>query len=187
VRLAVTVDPKSPGDLLYLLGETHEELGASEFYRYYGEKTRGRAFVGNGVPRVDAARARVLYERLHAAMRRGLVRSCHTPALGGLAVALARKALAGGCGLEVDLAVVPGGAGDDITVLYSESNSRFLVTIAPGDATAFERLLEGSAWARIGVVTSGSRLLLRGRDGGLIARENLQTLRRRWKERLGEP
>jgi len=187
VRLAVTVDPKSPGDLLYLLGETHEELGASEFYRYYGEKTRGRAFVGNGVPRVDAARARVLYERLHAAMRRGLVRSCHTPALGGLAVALARKALAGGCGLEVDLAVVPGGVRDDITVLYSESNSRFLVTIAPGDATAFERLLEGWAWARIGVVTSGSRLLLRGRDGGLIARENLQTLRRRWKERLGEP
>jgi phosphoribosylformylglycinamidine synthase len=187
VRLAVTVDPKSPGDLLYLLGETHEELGASEFYRYYGEKTRGRAFVGNGVPRVDAARARVLYERLHSAMRRGLVRSCHTPALGGLAVALARKALAGGCGLEVDLAVVPGGVRDDITVLYSESNSRFLVTIAPGDATAFERLLEGSAWARIGVVTSGSRLLLRGRDGGLIAHENVETLRRRWKERLGEP
>jgi phosphoribosylformylglycinamidine synthase len=120
-------------------------------------------------------------------MRRGLVRSCHTPALGGLAVALARKALAGGCGLEVDLAVVPGGVRDDITVLYSESNSRFLVTIAPGDATAFERLLEGSAWARIGVVTSGSRLLLRGRDGGLIAHENVETLRRRWKERLGEP
>ena len=186
VRQAVTPDPKSPGDFLYALGETHEELGASEFYRYYGEKRRGRAYVGGRVPRVDAARARALYERLHAAVRRGLVRSCHTPALGGLAVALARKALAGGCGLEADLAEVPGSAGDDTATLYSESNSRFLVTVEPSRARDFEQTLAGSSCARIGVVTSGSRLLLRGRGGGVLLRANVEALRRRWKEGIGE-
>jgi phosphoribosylformylglycinamidine (FGAM) synthase-like enzyme len=115
------------------------------------------------------------------------VRSCHTPALGGLAAALARKALAGGWGLEVDLAAVPGDPGDDVGALYSESNSRFLVTVAPADAPAFEQCLQGSTCARIGAVSSGSRLALRGRDGRVIVRENLLTLRRRWKETLGEP
>jgi phosphoribosylformylglycinamidine (FGAM) synthase-like enzyme len=139
------------------------------------------------VPVFDGPAARDLYRKLHLAMRRGLVRSCHTPALGGLAAALARKALAGGWGLEVDLAAVPGDPGDDIGALYSESGGRFLVTVAPEDAAAFEQALRGSACARIGTVGSGARLLLRGRDGRLIARENLQTLRRHWKERLGEP
>ncbi len=187
VQQAVTVDPKSPGDLLYLLGETRRELGASEFLRYYGEKTRGRAYVGNTGPVFDGPSARALYGKLHKAMRKGLVRSCHAPALGGLAAALARKALAGGWGLEVDLAAVPGDPGDDIGALYAESCGRFLVTVAPGFASDFERALQGSACARIGTVSSGSRLLLRGREGKIIARENLQTLRRHWKEKLGEP
>jgi phosphoribosylformylglycinamidine synthase II len=184
VRQAVTVDPKSPGDLLYLLGHTRRELGASEFYRYYGEKTRGRAFVGREAPGFDGPAARALYGKLHQAMLRGLVRSCHTPALGGLGAALARKALAGGWGLEVDLAAVPGDPGDEVGALYSESNSRFLVTVASADAPAFEQALSGSACARIGRVSSGSRLVLHGRDGRLLARENLQVLRRRWKEKL---
>ncbi|MBN2551249.1 MAG: phosphoribosylformylglycinamidine synthase subunit PurS, partial [Spirochaetales bacterium] len=44
---AVTLDLKAPGDLLYILGGTDEELGASEFYRYYGESTRAAAYIGN--------------------------------------------------------------------------------------------------------------------------------------------
>jgi phosphoribosylformylglycinamidine synthase len=180
----VTVDPKNPGDLLYLLGLTRRELGASEFHRYYGEKTRGRAFIGGEVPGFDPQAARALYGKLHQAMQQGLVRSCHTPAIGGLGAALARKALAGGWGLEVDLSAVPGDPGDDVGALYSESNSRFLVTVAPAEAPVFERVLDGCPCARIGKVSSGSRLVLRGRDGRLLARENLQVLRRRWKGKL---
>jgi phosphoribosylformylglycinamidine synthase len=185
VGRAVTMDPKRPGDLLYLLGETRRELGASEFHRYYGETTRGRAYVGGEVPKFDGRTARSLYGKLHQAVRGGLVRSCHALALGGLVAGLARKALAGGWGLEVDLAAVPGDPGDDIGALYSESNSRFLVTVAPQNAAAFEQALGGSACARIGEVSSGSRLLVRGRGGQLIVRENLQSLRRYWKEKLG--
>jgi phosphoribosylformylglycinamidine synthase len=79
---------------------------------------------------------------------------------------------------------VPGDPGDDIGALYSESNSRFLVSVSPSDAPAFEQALGGSACARVGLVSSGSRLLVRGRDGRLLMRESLEVLRRRWKERL---
>jgi phosphoribosylformylglycinamidine synthase len=80
---------------------------------------------------------------------------------------------------------VPGDPGDDIGALYSESSGRFLVTVASADAAAFEERLRGSPCARIGEVSPGSRLVVRGRDGRPILRENLQTLRRHWKERLG--
>ena len=182
VAAAVTPDPKRPGDLLYALGETHEELGGSELYRYYGQKSRGRAYIGNGVPRVDAPKALELYRRLHAAMARGLVRSCHTPALGGLAAALARKALAGGWGLELDLALVPGSAGRDEALLYSESNSRFLVTVAPERAASFEGALSGCVLARAGRVRRDRLLVVRGLAGRPIIRQEVESLRRAWKE-----
>jgi phosphoribosylformylglycinamidine synthase len=179
---AVTLDPKRPGDLLYVLGQTHEELGGSELYRYLGQKLRGRAFIGNAVPRVDAPGASDLYRRLHTAISHGLVRSCHTPALGGLAAALARKALAGGWGLELELARVPGSAIRDETILYSESNSRFLVTVAPDQAAAFEQSMAGSPLARAGRVRRDRRLVVRGRSGRPIIRQDVEGLRRAWKE-----
>ncbi|UCF98680.1 MAG: hypothetical protein JSV89_03870 [Spirochaetaceae bacterium] len=185
---AVTLDLKAPGDLLYVLGDTKEELGGSEFYRYYGETSRGRAYIGNDVPRLDAARAQGLYGALHRAMGQGLVRSCHAPALGGLAVALLRKAFAAELGLEVDLAAVR--AGDsvkglrDAALLFSESNGRFLVTIAPGKRREFEAILKGHSYACIGAVLEEQRLRVRGRSGALIVDRGLSDLKRAWKERL---
>jgi phosphoribosylformylglycinamidine synthase len=70
VRQAVTMDVKHPGDLVFMLGETHAELGASEYYAQHG-------FVGNRVPQVNAQRARHLYDALSQAMARGLVSACH--------------------------------------------------------------------------------------------------------------
>jgi phosphoribosylformylglycinamidine synthase len=184
VAAAVTLDPKHPGDLLYVLGETHEELGASELYRHLGERLRGRAFIGNAVPRVEAAKALQLYRRLHSAMSRRLVRSCHTPALGGLAAALARKALACGWGLELELGRVPGTANRDEAILYSESNSRFLVTVAPELAFTFEKAMAGSPLALAGRVRRDRRLVVRGLSGRQIIRQDIEGLRRAWKETL---
>jgi phosphoribosylformylglycinamidine synthase II len=184
VSRAVTLDLKEPGDLLYVLGETGEELGGSEFYRYYGETTRGRAYIGNGVPRVDAEKARGLYAALHAAMTKRLVRSCHAPAMGGLAVALLRKAFAGELGLEADLALVPGDAAADASLLFSESNGRFAVTVSPEKRQAFEESMAAHPFARIGTVTEEKRLRIRGRAGGVILDRDLPALKAAWKERL---
>jgi phosphoribosylformylglycinamidine (FGAM) synthase-like enzyme len=185
---AVTLDLKAPGDLLYVLGDTKGELGGSEFYRCYGETSRGRAYIGNVVPRVDAARAQELYGVLHLAMGQGLVRSCHAPALGGLAVALLRKAFAAELGLEVDLAAVPAGNSDkglgDAALLFSESNGRFLVTVAPGKRREFEAILDGRPHACIGSVLEEQRLRVRGCSGALIVDRVLPDLKLIWKERL---
>jgi len=183
---AVTPDLKAPGDLLYILGETGDELGASELYRCYGELTRGAAYVGGQVPRVDAPRALSMYRALHEAIRRGLVRSCQTPALGGLALALARKCFGGELGADVELRPVPGPAGSDLSLLYSESNSRFVISVAPEAARELEGCLEGHAFARIGEVRPDPVLRIRGRSGGTLVEQPLEPLKAAWKETLGD-
>jgi phosphoribosylformylglycinamidine synthase len=182
---AVTLDLKAPGDLLYVLGETREELGGSEFFRFFGETTRGRAYVGNAVPRVEAGKAMDLYGALHRAVNEGMVRSCHAPALGGLGVGLLRKAFGGELGVEVDLGAVPGDARSDSALLFSESSGRFLVTVAPEAGEDFEAALAGLIRARIGSITEQRRVRIRGRGGGLIVDRDLAELKRAWKERLG--
>ena len=181
---AVTLDLKAPGDALYILGDTREELGGSEFYRFYGRMSRGRAYVGNAVPRVDAAGARGMYRALHRAMKAGLVRSCHAPGLGGMAVAVLRKAFAGELGVELDLAAIPGNAASTASLLFSESSCRFLLTVAPQDLQAFEQTLSGQSSARIGTVTEEQQIRMRGADGRLIVERDLPALKKVWKERL---
>lgn len=165
---AVTLDLKTAGDLVYLLGITRNETGGSEYFRLRGERDGLTAalgdpapYVGNRVPQVDEAETLPLYRALEKAMRRGLVRSAATPAKGGLAWALARSAMAGGLGLDVnldaasDLAALPA----DVA-LFSESNGRFVVTVADGDRAAFESLFSGLACRRIGQVTAARTLYL---------------------------
>lgn len=163
---ALTCDVKTAGDLVYLLGTTRCETGGSEYFRLRGERAGARAdlgdptpYVGNSVPRVDAAETLPLYRALAAAIGKRLVRSAATPAKGGLALALARSAMAGELGLELnldlasDLAALP----PDVA-LFSESNGRFVVTVARDDGAAFESHFEKLACRRVGTVTSGTSL-----------------------------
>ncbi len=173
VTKAVTLDLKSPGDLVYLLGPTRDETGGSEYFRWLGARDGLAAsdggpapYVGNKVPRVDPVPTMACYRALAAATAGGLVRSAATPGKGGLALALARAAMAGRLGMEVDLDRAPDlEALPPEIALFSESNGRIVATVAPGDAPAFEALLSGSACRRIGVVTAEPRLraTLRGR------------------------
>ena len=159
---ALTLDAKADGDAVYLLGATSDETGGSEYFRLRGSMDGLRAelggpapYVGNAVPRVAPETTLPLYRALERAIRRGLVRSACTPAKGGLAVALARCAMAGDLGLDLDLDAAPGLAGLPADVaLYSESNGRFVVTVAPGDAAAFEAHFNGLPCRRVGRVTA---------------------------------
>ena len=145
VTKVVTMDAKQPGDVVYVLGMTRAELGGSEYYALLGH-------LGDSVPRVDAAGARRLYEALSAAMAEGLVASCHDCSDGGLGVALAETAFAGGLGMDVDLRLVPGASDlrDDVT-LFSETPSRFVVTVHAEHVAAFEATLQGLPWAAVGM------------------------------------
>lgn len=179
VRKCVTMDAKKSGNLIYLLGETFSELGGSHYYKVAG-------LVGNGVPKVDFKKAAKLMVSLRGAVSKGLVRSCHDLSEGGLAVAAAEMAFAGGLGVELDLR----GGNWKMTdmnaaaILFSESNSRFLVEIEPGKKAAFERALKGNSFARAGKVRRDGWYLVRGLSGETIIKEKIQALREAWQKKL---
>ncbi len=179
-RLAVTMDAKRPGDLVYLLGETADELGGSEYYALHGE-------IGANVPKVDATSALARYRALNAAQREQLVASCHDLSDGGLAVALAETAFAGGYGLQVELAQVPvRGTLRDDHLLYSESQSRLLVTVRPELRDRFEALFAGQTCACIGRVTAEPRLKVSGQTGQTLLDSHIDELKEAWQAPLRE-
>jgi phosphoribosylformylglycinamidine synthase II len=178
VTRVVTMDAKRPGDVVYVLGATHDELGGSEYYALLGH-------LGSRVPRVDSATARRLYEGISVAIAQGLVASCHDCSDGGLGVALAETAFAGGLGMDVDLRLVPGASDlrDDVT-LFSETPSRFVVTARVEDTTAFEALLHGLPWAAVGQVTETQAFRVVGRSGALIVAVGIDRLKAAWQKPL---
>jgi phosphoribosylformylglycinamidine synthase len=119
------------------------------------------------------------------AIDEGLVKSCHDLSEGGMAVAAAEMAFAGGLGLEIDLKKVPG---KDLRrndfVLFSESNSRFMVEVAEADREDFEDLMKGKVCALIGKVTKQQRLTIKGLNEKLVVDVTLETLRYSWKKTL---
>jgi phosphoribosylformylglycinamidine synthase len=127
-------------------------------------------------------------EAVCRANRKGLVRSCHDLSEGGLAVAAAEMAFAGGVGLAIDLSAVPldGSAAlrrDDV-LLFSESNSRFLVEVRPDNAAAFEAEFNGTAVARIGKTDASSCFVATGLDGREVVRAELSRLKSAWQTPL---
>jgi phosphoribosylformylglycinamidine (FGAM) synthase-like enzyme len=178
VRKAVTLDAKRAGARVYLLGVTRDELGASEVLRVLG---LGR---GGEVPTVEPGETLPLYRKLQAAIEQELVQSCHSPAKGGLAAAFARIAMASELGLDVDLDKERHTAGLDAAhALFSESNGRFVVTVDPGKAGAFEAAMEGAPCACIGEVTASPQLRIR--HGGVVRVDaEIKVLKASWKETL---
>ncbi len=169
----VTLEPKQPGDFVYVVGETADELGGSAYYDLFGE-------TGLHVPRVDFARNKVLYKAVEKAMDHRMLASCHAVARGGLAVHLCLMALGGGLGMDIDLGVENfpcSGVVTDQARLFSESSGRFLATLAPEQAGEFEKLCKGLAVAKIGVVTEAdSGLVIRGQKGQLLVDLDLSSL-----------
>jgi len=172
------MDAKRAGDLVYVLGTTYAELGASEYAAQNGA-------VGNRVPEVRGQEAMARYRALSKAIADGLVASCHDCSDGGLGVALAETGFSGNLGLDVDLALVPKEDIDrDDVLLFSESQSRFVVTVAPAKAAAFEQAMAGTGLARIGKVTAEPRLVAKGLAGAPVLAQPLAELKTAWQQTL---
>ena len=178
VRKAVTMDAKRPQDLVYILGETRDELGGSEWFAQNGA-------IGNNVPQVDAKNAMRLYRALNKAIRAGLVASCHDCSDGGLGIALAETAFAGDMGLNIALKDVPyRGRKRDDYILFSETASRFVVTIHPRDKAKFEKLMADHVAREIGFVSSDGLLKISGLSGQTIIEEKIAKLKKAWQAPL---
>jgi len=179
IRSAVSMDVKASNDSIYIVGQTLHELGGSEYYKLKG-------FLGNTVPRVRPNQARKTFEAITRAIDLGVVKACHDLSEGGLAVAAAEMAFAGGYGMELNLRKVPGKAlkRDDF-VLFAESNSRFLVEVSEKGREDFEALMEGKVYAEIGRVTKAPRLCIYGLEDAVVVDTALCDLMASWKRTLG--
>jgi phosphoribosylformylglycinamidine synthase len=188
VRSCVTMDLKEPGNLLLLAGLTRLELGGSLWALHQGQP-------GGQVPRVDPDLGRALFRAVHAAIGRGLVRSCHDPSEGGLAVALAEMALAGGLGARVSLRDVPydEAVAHDAPLLFSESPSRFVLEVRPEHFTALADVFSDLPLGRLGeVVGPGSdastpappRLSILGLDASPVIDASVTDLKAAWQRPL---
>jgi len=180
IACCTTMDVKSPGDLVYLLGTTRNELGGSEYYEHLG-------YLGRQVPQVRPEAFLPLYRSLQAAIAKSLTASVRGIYRGGLAVHAALAAMAGGLGLTLDLAKVPlDVALRDDKVLFSESAGRFLVTVAPDCRKAFEEAMGGHACGCVGVVTEAPRLVINRAGGQSLVDVALDDLKTAWKAPFGD-
>jgi phosphoribosylformylglycinamidine synthase len=174
---AVSMDFKEAGSLIYLAGTTYNELGGSHYLK-------ARGSTGKTVPKVRPQTAKLLMDALSWATRLGLVKSCHDLSEGGLGVALAEMAFAGGLGAKVYLDKVPLGetiAREDY-ILFSESNSRFLVEVSPGDRKKFEQVIGGNPLATLGYVNNSERLEIRGLIDNRLIDEPIAALKEVWQK-----
>ena len=184
VSRCVTMDLKRQGSFLYQVGLTRDELGGSHLALV-------RGLSGGLVPQLDAQSAKRTFAALHQAIAAGLVRACHDLSEGGLAVAAAEMAFAGGLGARISLARIPNAVKVDpqaaarlreqtrgmlcedvhllagrpdaaAVLLFSESNTRFLCEVPREKAAAFETAMAGIPHGRIGEVADIGRLEIYG-------------------------
>jgi phosphoribosylformylglycinamidine synthase II len=177
VRKSISMDVKNEGDLVYILGMTKKELGATEYFNELGH-------TGISVPTVDPDTAIKRYHAYHKAVQEGLIASGHDCSDGGLGVSLAESAFAGGFGMEIDLAKVTKKDVDrDDYLLFSESPSRLVVTVKPANQKKFEKLFAGNDFACIGIV-KGQNLIIKGLSGKEIVNSAIGELKDAWQKTL---
>jgi len=164
VTKAVSLDSKIEGDLVYVLGETHDELGASEYFAMISEEQE-EDYMGNDVPKVDAEKNRKLYDSLSKAIDKEIVASAQSVGRGGLAIALSKTAMGGCLGMAASLENLPGTASRDDFALYSESQGRIVVTVAPKNKEEFEKIMKRNSFAQIGITTQENKFIIKGKEG----------------------
>jgi len=159
----ITLDAKKVGDLVYALGETKNEY--------------------NKVPVVDAKTAIKLYRALESAIKKELVASAQSIIWGGLAMALAKTAIGGKLGMDLDLKKL--NRSDDVDkdeiALYSETQSRLVITVNPKNKKVFEKLFTGQSISLIGKVAK-NKFTVKGLSGKNIINSTVDELEKSYKK-----
>jgi phosphoribosylformylglycinamidine synthase len=180
IRRGTSMYLKRPGNPVYLVGVTGDDLGGSLAQRLYDQQ-------GGRAPILDLSSARRVLGAVHRANRKGLIQACHDLSEGGLAVCAAEMTIAGGRGLEIDVRDVPVTEPNlaDSTRLFAESPTRFLVEVTPEEAPTLEKTLGRVPHRQIGRVLDSPRLRVLC-EGGILIDADVDALRSRWQAPLAE-
>ncbi|MBP6941569.1 MAG: hypothetical protein KBB65_07335 [Syntrophorhabdaceae bacterium] len=180
VRKAMTMDLKEAGDLVIVIGKTYPELGGSEYFSMMGRS-------GNIPPKGRGSIAKKTFACLEKAIGLGIVRSCHDISDGGMACALAESAFAGGLGIDADLSKAPqAGIFRDDFLLFSESQSRFIVSLKEKDLDRFQKIFRAVPYGVIGAVRADAKFIVRGLDGNVVIDTEIDALIDAWQKPFGE-
>jgi phosphoribosylformylglycinamidine synthase len=179
INKAVSMDAKEPGNLIYIVGLTRSELGGSHYYYIHD-------YTGNSVPKVDTRTGKMVMNALSSATSKGLVRACHDCSEGGLAVAAAEMSFAGGLGMSLQLSDVPveGSINRDDIILFSESNTRFIVEVRPESQKEFEKIVSGVPHGLIGNVAEDKTFTIKGKSNNILISEKISDLKESWQAPL---
>ncbi len=172
-----TSDFKKAGHQIFILGGTGRDMAGSEV-------ASELKLSCNTVPTVDVQSAKARYIRLHHAIYERVVSACHDLSDGGLGVALAEMCIGGRLGAEINLDAIP--LLDEINpteILFSESASRLLVSVAPDKVSAFKSFMRGTLYAHIGQVTDNDSLCIKN-GPNVLCEESVEDLAHAFKGTL---
>ncbi|MFO0827970.1 MAG: phosphoribosylformylglycinamidine synthase subunit PurS [Phycisphaerales bacterium] len=171
----VTMDAKQAGNVLVLVGHTHGRMGGSHFHLVTGRTDAA-------LPVTDLSAGPTTAKAVHAAIARGIVRSAHDLSEGGLLVAAAEMAFAGGIGLELEPAKAPTPDDLDVPLLakcFSEEPSRYLLEVSMDDLSTLKSILGAVPSAIVGRFREGHGLVLKVAANDSVEIP-LDRLRERW-------
>ncbi len=175
IRKVVSINLKSADNHLYIIGITRPELGGSEYYRLQN-------ILGRRIPVVETTAMNNQMIAIADAIDQQLIAACHDLSEGGLSVAAAEMAITGDLGIEIDLSKVPEvDCKRDDTLLFSETNSRFLIEVPEQAQVQFEKCFKKCIFARIGHITNHPHVIIHGRGERYIVDISTDTLRSAWR------
>ncbi|MCK4544816.1 phosphoribosylformylglycinamidine synthase subunit PurL [candidate division WOR-3 bacterium] len=147
VQLTITSDIKSSKNPVYLIGNTHNELGGSILYDVLG-------ISGGIVPNVDVPMAQKIYRTVFRMIQNGYIVSAHDSSEGGISIAATEMAIGGRFGLDFDLSNIPFDDEQDFeTILFSESTSRILVEVKSNMEDDFINTIRDISYCKLGYAT----------------------------------
>ena len=176
----ISMYTKRTGDLIYVVGLTFDELGGSHYYDILG-------FIGNNAPKVFPQKAKSTFEALSKASSLGLIKAMHDCSEGGIGVCAAEMAFSGGLGMEIFLGEAPFNSKSwkrNDFILFSESNSRFIVEVEKKKQKAFEKTLKGIPLGLIGCVNANKEFKVYGLDGKICLKARIDALKEAWQKPL---
>ena len=163
-----TTEFKSAGDIIYVIGEATLDFGGSELQQMIEGKIFGQA------PSIDLEVEATRQKALLSAIQNQLVESATDLSEGGFSIALCEKAFdAEGLGADVTI------LGSAVTALFSETQSRFLVTVKEENAAAFEEAVKDAV--KIGTVTDSNRIVINGDNGSVLIDGTVEEFRSAWR------
>jgi phosphoribosylformylglycinamidine synthase len=168
ISKTVTMDFKQPNELIYLIGNTHPEFDN---------------------PKVNPILGKTIFRAVYKAIKSSLVTACHDLSEGGLAVALAEMCFAGEFGVEIrlnkkSLAARCSLLTTDDVLLFSESNTRFLVSVPVSHKSKFEQLMTKVPCVCVGKTALSDKMKIFGVTGKTIVNLAINDMKSRWQNSL---